>query len=176
MSGDGGGKLDARHAAVFEHQIASGIAFEHADGRSAPHRLEQRRHDGAAGGVALDVEDAVAAMRRLAAQAEMAFEVLVERDAVRQQVGNAVTRLARQQVRDLVVDDAGAGADGVGRVRLGRIAFGHRRGDAGLRPQAGRSFAEMRARHHGDGQRRKLERGEQAGQAGADHDHAAVSC
>ena len=106
----------------------------------------------------------------------MAFEVLVERDAVRQQVGNAVTRLARQQVRDLVIDDAGAGADGVGRVRLWRVAFGHRRRDARLRPQAGRSFAEMRARHHGDGHRRKLERCEQAGQAGADHDHAAVKC
>ena len=52
-------------------------------------------HDGAPRGVALDVEDAVLAVRRLAAQAEMAFEVLVEGDAIAQQVLDAVAGLAR---------------------------------------------------------------------------------
>ncbi len=130
-------------------------------------------HDGAPGGVALDMEDAVSAMRRLAAEAEMAFEVLVEGDAVAEQVRDAVARLARQKMGDPFIDDAGAGADGVGRVRLGAVAFGDRGGDARLRPQARGAFAEARGRDHGDGKGRKLERGEQAGQAGADHDHAA---
>ena len=37
-----------------------------------------------------------------------------------------------------------------------------------------RAFAERRARDDGDRQRRKLERGEQAGKARADNDHAAL--
>ena len=46
-----------------------------------------------------------------------------------------------------------------------------------LRPEARRAFAEMRAAETTvTGERRKLERGEQAGEAGADHDHAAVAC
>ena len=115
-----GGKLDARDAAVAQHEIAGGEAFEHGDRRRAPHRLDQRLHDGAAGRVALDVQDAVAAMRRLAAQAEMAFEVLVEGHAVGEQVLDPVARLARQQLRDLLIDDAGAGANRVGGMLLGR--------------------------------------------------------
>ena len=58
-------------------------------------------------------------MRRLAGQIEMAFEILVERHAVAQQILDAVPRLARQQQGDLLIDDAGTGADGVGGMRLG---------------------------------------------------------
>ena len=60
------------------------------------------------------------------------------------------------------VDDAGAGRDGVARMRLGGVAFGHRRGDAALRPGGRGAFADRRRRD--DGHRTgELQRGEQAG-------------
>ena len=111
-------------------------------------------------------------MRRLAAEAEMTFEVLVERHAVAEQILDALARLAREQQRNLLIDDAGAGDDRVGRMVFGAVALGKRGGDAGLRPQARRSFAEVRRRDDGDRVRRELERGEQAGKSSADHDHA----
>ena len=156
-------------------QIAGGIAFEHADGGRAPHRLEQGRHDGAPGGVALDVQDAPRAVRGLAPQRPMALQILVEGNAIAEQILDAPARLSRHQQRDLLIDDAGAGPDRVGGVGLGRVALRERRGDAGLRPQAGGAFAKVCARDHGDGQRRELQRREQPGQAGADNHHAAVS-
>ena len=84
-------------------------------------------------------------MRRLAAEAEMTFEVLVERHAVAEQILDALARLAREQQRDFLIDDAGAGDDRVGRMIFGAVALGERGGDAGLRPQARRAFAEARA-------------------------------
>jgi hypothetical protein len=59
-------------------------------------------------------------------------------------------------------------------MRLGRVAFGQRGGDARLGPKAGRSFAEMRARHHGDGNGRKLERREKPSKSGSHHDQSLV--
>ena len=168
-----GSDLEPGDAAVAHDEIARGEAFEHGDRRRRPHRRHQRMHDGAAGGVALDVEDAVPPVRRLAAEAEMAFEVLVERHAVAEQILDALARLAREQERDLLIDDAGAGRDRVGGMVLGAVALGQRRGDAGLRPQAGCALAETRGGDHGDRMRRELERGEQPGKPGADHDNAA---
>ncbi len=114
-------------------------------------------------------------MRRLAAQHEMALQILVERHAVAKQILDPVAGLARQQLGDLLVDDTGAGADRILGMMLGAVALGERRGDAGLGPQARGAFAEPRARNNGDGQRRKLERGEQTGKARPHHDHAARS-
>ncbi len=76
------------------------------------------------------------AVCRLAAEAEMAFEVLVEGNAVAEQILDALARFAGEQESDLLIDDAGAGRDRVGGVLLGAVAFGERRGDAGLRPEA----------------------------------------
>ena len=73
-------------------------------------------------------------MRRLAAQHEMALQIPVERHAVAKQILDPVAGLARQQLGDFLVDDAGAGADGVRGMMLGAVALGQRRGDAGLRP------------------------------------------
>ena len=49
-------------------------------------------------------------MRRLAGEAEMTFEVLVERHAVAQQILDALACLAREQQRNFLIDDAGPGA------------------------------------------------------------------
>src|SRR3990170_4704165 len=57
--------------------------------------------------------------------------------------------------------------------RPGAVAFGNGRGDAGLRPKARGAFTEARRRVDGDGNGRKLERGEKPGKSGAHHDHAA---
>jgi hypothetical protein len=127
-------KLDALDAAITQQEIAGREAFDHADRGRRPHRGQQCRHDGAPGRVALDVQDAVPAMRRLAAQHEMAFQVLVERHAVAKQILDPVAGLARQQLGDFLVDDTGAGADRILGMMLGAVAFGQRRGDARLGP------------------------------------------
>ena len=57
-------------------------------------------------------------MGRLLGKVETAFEVLVERHAVAEQILDAAPRLAARADRDLFVDDASAGADGVGGMRL----------------------------------------------------------
>ena len=74
----------------------------------------------------------------------------------------------------VLIDDAGAGTDGIGGMRLWAVTFGERRGNAGLRPDARAALAEGRDRDHGYRQRRKLERREQAGEPCADNDHAAL--
>ena len=111
-------------------------------------------------------------MRRLAAEGEMALEVLVERNAVAEQILDALARLAGEQERDLLIDDAGASRDRVGGMVLGAVALGERSGDAGLRPEARCAFAEARRRDDRDRTRRELERGEESGEAGTDDDHA----
>ena len=73
-------------------------------------------------------------MRGLAAQHEMAFQILVERHAVAKQILDPVAGLARQQLGDFLVDDTGAGADRILGMMLGAVALGQRRGDAGLGP------------------------------------------
>ena len=166
-------KLDALHAAVAQQEIAGGEALDHADRWRGAHSREQRRHDGAPRGVALDMQDAVAAMRGLAPKHEMTRKILVEGHAVAKQVLDPVARFARQQLGNLLIDNAGAGADRIFGMMLGAVALGQRRGDAGLRPETGCAFAEPRAGNDGDRQRRKLERGEQAGKARTHHDHAA---
>src|SRR4029078_8176704 len=94
--------------------------------------------------------------------------------AVAEQVLDAAPRLAGEQHRDLFVDDASAGADGVPCMRLGTVAFGDARGDACLRPDARPALAEWRDRHDGHRHRRELQRGEEAGKPRADNDDAAA--
>ncbi len=120
------------------------------------------------------MQDTAAAVRRLAAHAEAALEVLVERHAVSEQVLDAGACLARHQLGDLLIDDARARADRVGGVILRPVALGDRGGDAALRPEARRAFAEAGGGDDRDRKRRELERGEQAGKPGADNNHAAL--
>ena len=70
--------------------------------------------------------------------------------------------------RDLVIDDAGAGGDRVGGVKLRAVAFGDGGGDAALRPDRGGALANGRGGENGDRTRREFQRAEQAGQSAAD--------
>src|SRR5262249_60607987 len=114
-------------------------------------------HDSAAGSVTLDVENAVSAMRRLAAQAEMAFEVLIERHTIAEQVLDAVAGLVRQEMGDFLIDDTGAGADGVGGMRVRAVALRDCRGYARWCPEGPCAVAERRHGSHGHRQRTALQ-------------------
>jgi hypothetical protein len=122
--------------AVSEDRLAD-IAFPETDRRRLPHRVDQRLHDGGAGHVAADVDDAALAVRRLARQGEMALEVVVEGHAIGEEVVDAGRRVGHQQARDLLVDRSGPGDERVGEVLLDRIARRHGGGDAALRPGRG---------------------------------------
>ena len=77
---------------------------------------------------------------------------------------------ARDPERDRLVDQASAGRDRVGRVRLGAVALGDRGGDAALRPRRRGALAQRCRGNHGDRTRRELQRAEQPGEAAADDD------
>src|SRR5690606_33871402 len=73
-------------------------------------------------------------------------------------------------LRNMLIDDTGPGADRVGGVLLGRIAFTDGCGDAALRPRARGLFSERRRRHERNRGWRELESGEQPSEPRADDD------
>src|SRR5690606_15004264 len=115
-------------------------------------------------------------MSGFARENEVPFEITIERDAIGQEIAYAVPSFARDDVSHVLIDDAGAGADGVGSVCLRRIAFTNGCRDATLRPGARRALAEGGRGDERDWSRRELEGGEQAGEARADDDDIATSC
>jgi hypothetical protein len=121
------------------------------------------------------MENTAGAVGRLAGEIETPREVLVEGNAIAEQILDAVAGLACEQRSDPFVDDAGPGADGVGSVGLRGVALGKSGGDSGLRPHARAALAERGHRDHGDGKRSELERGEEAGKTRPDDDDAAFA-
>ena len=113
--------------------------------------------------VAADMHDAARRMCGLAADRKLAFEVAIEGHAVLQEVVNARGRFLCQRQCDAFVDDAAADRDGIGRMRLGAVAFGDCRCDAALRPGAGGALAEGCGGNQRDRTRRELQRAEQSG-------------
>ena len=167
-------RAHAGDAAVLEEQILGLMAFDEPNAWRRPHRLGQRRHDGAAGAVAAHMHDAARAMRRLAPDRETAGKVAVERHAVAQEISDALWRLARHGEGGRLVDQAGAGRDGVARMRVRRVALGHRGRDAALRPGARGALADGCRGEHGDGVWRELQRAEEPGNAAADDENLAL--
>ena len=74
-------------------------------------------------------------MRGFAGDRELAFEIAIEGNAVTEQVVDARTGLARHSERDRLVDQARAGRDRIGGMRLRAVALGDRGRDAALRPR-----------------------------------------
>ena len=83
---------------------------------------------------------------------------------------------ARQSERDRLIDQAGADRDRIGGVRFRAVAFGHRRGDAALRPRRRGAFAKRCRGNHRNRTRRQFQRAEQSGEAAADDDDIAGRC
>ena len=165
-------RVDAEHAprlAVIHHDFIGGNALDHLDRRRLPHPLRQRLHDRPAGGVALDPNDAAMRVRRLARGLQHAKRVAVERRAVCQKIVDPRPRLQRHAERDVGVDEAGAGGDGVGGVNLRRVALRDRRRDAALRPGRGPANAGRREDFHPSW--REFQRAENPGETAADNDH-----
>ena len=163
-------QLQAGDGAVVGQQRFGDKTFDHADRRRVANRVGERGDDRLAGHVAAHMHDAPRRMRGFAADRELAFEIAVERNAITQEIVDACGRLARKRQRDRFVDDAAAGRDRIRGMRFGTVAFGHRRGDAALRPGAGSALAERRRGDQRDRTRREFQRAEQSGQAAADDD------
>ena len=126
------------------------------------------------GRVAAGLDDAAPLMRGLASQRELAGVGAVERRAELEQLLDARRCVARENLDDLRVADAGAGALRVDCVQARRIVLADRGGDAALRPIRRRAFAQPRLAEHGDACGLKLERRDQAGDAGADDQRVAA--
>ncbi len=163
-------RRDAGDIAAVGQQIVHDDPFEHADRRRLAHGGDQRGHDRGAGPVALHAHDAAARVRGLAREQEAALLVAVERNAVAEQILDARRGLARDQLGDVAVDDAGAGGDRILDVGVDRIVGTERGGDAALGAGGRSALADRRRGDHGDGARRQLQRAEQSRQAAADDD------
>ena len=108
------------------------------------------------------------AVRRLASERQLAFEIAVEGNAEAQQVFDAVARLACDGKHDRFIDNARARRHRVGGMRFRRVARIDRRRDAALRPGARRAVADGRGGKHRDGAGRELQRREKTGKSRAD--------
>ena len=138
------------------------------------HRFDQRFENLVTGRVAAGFNDAAPLVRGLAAERELAGFGAIERGAELEKFFDARGRVARENLDDLPVADAGAGALRIDRVQARGIVLADRRGDAALRPIGRRAFAEPRLAEHGYFRRLELERGDQAGDSGADDERVAV--
>jgi len=78
-------------------------------------------------------------------------------------------------MRDLLVDDAGAGADGICGVSVWAVALCDRRGDARLRPKTRRALADACRRDDGDGEGRELQCGKETSKT-CPNDDDATAC
>jgi hypothetical protein len=161
---------DAADAALIGDELLRRHPGEHANIWSVCDRRNQRRHDGAAGGVALDMHDPPRRMGRLAGDLEAAGNVAVERHAERHEIAYPLRRLARHGERHAFVDQAGTGRDRIAGMRLRAVAIGHCRRDPALRPGGRGAVAERCGGEHRHRTRAELERAEQPGEPAADDD------
>ncbi len=127
---------------AFRQQRFGNVALDHADRWRFAHGFDQRRNDGFAGHVALDVNDAPRGVSRLTADSKLSFQIAVERHAVGEKIVDAGAGLPGKPERDLFIDDAAAHRHRVGGVGFRAVAFGNRCGNAALGPGAGGAFAK----------------------------------
>ncbi len=126
------------------------------------------------GCVSAGLDDAPALMRRLASQRELAGIGAIERGAKLQQILDARRRVARENLDDLGIADAGAGALRIDRVQARRIVLPDRGRDPALGPIGRGAFSQTRLAEHGYARGRELERRDQAGDSGSDDQNVAV--
>ena len=134
----------------------------------------QRLENLVAGRVAARFDDAPALVRGFASEREFAALGAIERCAEFEQFFDARRCVVREDLDDLFVADARAGALRVDRVQARRIVLSHGRGNAALRPIGRGADAQARLAEHGNVQRGEFERGDQAGDAGADDERVAA--
>ena len=129
-------------AASVDDQILGRNVLDDLDRGASAYRFDQRLENLVAGRVAAGFDDAAALMRGLASQRELAGVGAIERGAQLEKFLDARGRVLREDLDDLRVADAGAGALRVDGVQARRIVGAHRRGDPALRPIRRRAFAE----------------------------------
>ena len=135
---------------------------------------QQSAADFRAGGVAVRMQDAIAAVRAFAGQHELpVFAVEVRTPA--QQFLHALRAFLHQHARRFAIHQAIAGVDGVFQMQRDVFFAAHRDGDAALRV-VGVRFAEGFLGHDQDAGsvRSQANRGAQAGDACADDDEVGL--
>ena len=81
-----------------------------------------------------------------------------------------------RQHGDFLIDDSGPGDDRVGRMVFGAVALGNAAAMPACAHRLDAPSPKCAAEMMVTGQRRKLERGEQAGKSSADHNDAGRRC
>ncbi len=105
---------------------------------------DDRLHDGPAGAVALDLDDAIGRVCGFAAQLEIAEIVAVEGGAPAREILDARDGLGGDAGGGAMVDNAGPGHFGVLRMGTRAVARADGGGDTALRPGRRRAAAQGR--------------------------------
>ena len=153
---------DPGSPSVFDGKFMGRQSFHHADGGAGAHGGDKRLHDRLARLIALHMDDAAVAMRRLAANGKLALNVAVERHAEPQQILDADGGFARDRQRRFLVHRARAcrnGVRGMGFRCVTRLDGG---GYAALRPGTRGAIADRRTRENSDRTWREFQRSEEA--------------
>ena len=118
------------------------------------------------------MDDAFERVRRLAAEGDAAVARPVERHAGFDQRTDRRRAFAGEQQRPILIDQSGAGGDGIGGVALDGVAGAHRGGDAALGQHARAAGRRWRLGEQEHRRRCQRQRAGKAGDAGADDDDA----
>ncbi len=164
--------IDADDAAAFAGEAEGGDALDDAEGGGAADLGDDRLHDGPAGAVALDLDDAIGRVCGFAAQLEIAEIVAVEGGAPAREILDARDGLGGDAGGGAMVDNAGPGHFGVLRMGTRAVARADGGGDTALRPGRRRAAAQGPGRQDGDRPGRELQRGEERCQPRADDEGA----
>jgi hypothetical protein len=127
-----------------------------------------------AGRISAGFDDAPALMRSLAPQRELSGVGAIERRSELEKFFDPRGRILREDLDDLRIANAGAGALRIDGMQTRRIVRAHRRGNPALRPIGRRAFAQpslAQDRYLGG---LKFERRNQSGDAGANHERIAA--
>ena len=124
IGGKGGGRcaggvatVHAAYDSVFDDQIGGGDVLDDVDGRVSGHGFDERAQNRVSGRVAARFDDSTALMRGFASEHELARVVAIEGRAELEQFFDARGRVAREDLDDLFVANAGSGALRVDRVK-----------------------------------------------------------
>ena len=122
--------------------LVAAHTFPDGDRRGATDGLDDGAEDFAAAGVALGMDDAVAAMAGFEAEADRALRRAVEAGAEGRKFVDQGRRRLDDAAGDNRVAKAVAGGERVGQMQFGAVIGADRRSQAALRPGAGGLFAE----------------------------------
>src|SRR5262249_9359451 len=130
----------------------------------------QGADDFSASAIAVRVQDAAAAVRRLAAQRETPVWFAVEAGGQRPEAQDVAWRLTSENLNQGPIAQAAARVERIASMQAGPVVVCEGCRDSALRKRTGSAASRLSFRHQRHSVRRQTESGAQACRTGSDHD------